>query len=150
MTNPGSGTRAQERWKDIGVLIVRVGIGFSMMTFHGYGKLIGGPERWESLGSQTQNLGVDFLPVFWGFMAMFSEFFCSILLIVGVLFRPATVLLAATMFVAAVRHLSLPAGTEGAGFPGASHALELLTIYAALFFTGPGRYSVAALWSKKS
>jgi putative oxidoreductase len=141
---------SHERCKDIGLLVVRLGIGLTMMIFHGYGKLTRGPEGWERLGGQMQNLGIDFLPLFWGFMAMFSEFFCSILLIIGVLFRPATALLVATMFVAAFRHLSLPPGSEGAGFKGASHALELLAVYLALFFTGPGKYSVSALWGKES
>ncbi len=139
---------SHERHKDIGLLLLRLGIGLTMMIIHGYGKLTRGPEGWERMGNQMQNLGIDFLPLFWGFMAMFSEFFCSILLILGVLFRPAAALLVATMFVAAMRHLSLPPGSEGAGFNGASHALELLAVYLALFFTGPGKYSIATLWKK--
>ena len=78
---------SHELYKDIGLLIVRLGIGLTMMIFHGYGKLTRGPEGWERMGSQMQNLGIDFFPMFWGFMAMFSEFFCSLLLALGVLFR---------------------------------------------------------------
>lgn len=141
---------SHERYKDIGLLILRLGIGSIMAILHGYGKITRGPEGWERMGGQMQNLGINFLPLFWGFMAAFSEFFCSILLIIGALFRPAAALLVATMFVAAMRHLSLPADSQGAGFGGASHALELLTVYLALFFTGPGKYSVATLWRKKS
>jgi len=150
MMNRRPNQYSKEWWTDIGLLIARVGIGLSMALLHGYGKLTGGPETWERIGGQMQNFGIDFLPAFWGFMAMFSEFFCSILLILGVLFRPAATLLAITMFVAAVRHLSLPPDAEGAGFAGASHALEFLTVFVALFFTGPGRLTIAALLKKKS
>lgn len=136
------------RHRDIGLLIVRLGIGLIMMLLHGYGKISGGPEQWERLGSQMQNLGIEFGYVFWGFMAAVSEFFGSLLLTVGLLFRPAVGLLAITMFVAAVRHLSLPPDSAGAGWKGASHALELLAVYVALYFTGPGKYRLSALWEK--
>jgi putative oxidoreductase len=126
--------------RDIGVLVIRLGIGASMFIFHGYGKITGGTALWEKLGSNMNNLGIDFYPVFWGFMAAFSESICSILIMTGVLFRPATVLLAVTMIVAVVRHLTLPEGAAGAGWNGASHALELLVIYIGLFFLGPGRF----------
>ena len=132
MTSFKTMLQSSDRCRNLGLLILRLGIGLSMLLFHGYGKLIGGPERWEGLGGQMANLGINFLPVFWGFMAMFAEFFGSILLILGLFFRPAAFLLAGTMFVAAIRHLSLPADAQGAGFAGASHALELLAVYMAL------------------
>lgn len=128
--------------KDLGLLVLRIGVGLSMMIFHGLEKIQGGPEKWERIGSNMGNLGIDFFPVFWGFMAAFSEFFGSFFIIVGFFFKPATALLAFTMIVAAVVHLSLPAGAENAGLKGASHALELLTVYVALFLTGPGKYKI--------
>ena len=131
---------------DLGLFVLRVGVGMSMLLFHGYGKLSGGPERWERIGGSMANLGVDFIPVFWGFMAMFSEFFCSAFVVLGILFRPAAFLLAGTMLVASIRHLSLPADADGSGFSGASHALEILTVSLALFLTGPGKYKLSALW----
>ncbi len=128
--------------KDLGLLVLRIGIGLSMMIFHGLGKIKGGPEAWEKIGGNMANLGIDFFPVFWGFMASFSEFFGSFFILVGFFFRPATAILAFTMIVAAIVHLSLPAGAENAGLKGASHALELLTVYVALFLTGPGKYKI--------
>ena len=127
---------------DLGLLIARAGVGLSMLVLHGWGKLMGGPRAWEYLGNQMGNLGIDFLPTMWGFMAMFAEVFGSALLILGLFFRPAAVLLAGTMAVAAIRHLSLPADAEQAGWAGASHALELLAVYVGLLFTGPGRYRI--------
>lgn len=139
-----------DKWAvDTGLLILRLGFGLSMVIFHGYGKMIGGPELWAGLGSQMQNLGISFFPVFWGFMAMFAEFFGSIFLILGLFFRPAAILLGITMFVAAMRHLSLPAGTEGAGLKGAAHALEFLTVYLTLYFTGPGKFNISELLKRK-
>lgn len=134
---------SSSKHRDLGLLLIRVGIGLSLMIFHGFGKIKGGPELWIKIGGSMQNLGIDFAPVFWGFMAAFSEFFGSLFLILGILFRPAAFLLAITMIVAAIRHLNLPAGAEGAGWNGASHALELLAVYVALFLTGPGKYKIS-------
>jgi putative oxidoreductase len=128
---------------DLGLLIARVGTGLSLLLFHGYGKISGGPETWERVGGNMQNLGIDFLPVFWGFMAAMSEFFGALFLVLGLFFRPAAALLAFTMFVAALRHLSLPPEAAGAGWKGASHALELLAVFTALFILGPGRIALS-------
>lgn len=128
--------------KDFGLLILRVIIGLSMLVFHGYSKITGGTEAWANIGKRMGLLGLDFLPVFWGFMAGFAEFVCSILIIIGVLFRPATILLAFTMTVAVLVHLNMPPENPAAGWSGASHALELLAVYVCLFFVGPGKYRI--------
>lgn len=132
--------------RDVGLALVRLGVGTSMMVFHGYGKITAGPERWQAIGGSMQNLGISFAPTFWGFMAAFSEFFGSLLLLLGLFFRPATALLASTMLVAVIRHLNIPAGEPGAGWSAASHALELFCVYVALFLTGPGRYALGVRW----
>jgi len=131
-----------EAYRDIGLIILRLGIGASMLIFHGYGKIMGGRAVWEKLGASMNIVGIDFLPVFWGFMAAFSESVCSALIILGILFRPAALLLAFTMFIAVVKHLTMLPGTSGAGWSGASHAIELFVVYLGLFFLGPGRYVV--------
>lgn len=127
---------------DLGLLIIRIVVGGSMLAFHGYGKITGGPESWTRIGGTMSNLGIDFMPVFWGFMAAISESLGSLLVIVGTWFRPALTLLAATMLVAAIRHLSLPADAAGAGLKGASHAIEMLAVFVGLYFTGPGKHRV--------
>ncbi len=127
---------------DVGLLVIRLGIGFSMLAFHGYGKITGGPEAWERIGSNMAEMGITFAPVFWGFMAAFSEFVGSALIMAGLFFRPAALLLAFTMVVAILRHLSIPAGEPGAGWDGASHALEFFCVYLGLFLTGAGRYAL--------
>ena len=132
----------RERDLDLGVLLLRVGFGFSMLIFHGYGKLLGGPERWAKLGSSLQNFGIDFYPVFWGFMAAFAEFFCSAFIIAGIFFMPATFLLSVNMIVAVLFHLYLPEESPAAGWQGASHAIEYLFVYVVLMISGPGKYRI--------
>lgn len=127
---------------NLGLLLARLGIGLSMVIFHGYAKITGGPEMWTRIGGAMESLNITFYPVFWGFMAALAESVCSCLLVVGVLFRPAAFLLACTMLVAAMRHLNMPAENPNAGWSGASHALELMCIYLCFFFTGPGRFSL--------
>ena len=135
--------------RDLGLLLLRIGVGTSMVLFHGWGKISGGPARWQEIGDTMPNFGLAFLHTFWGFMAGFAEFFASILLAVGFFFRPAAALLAITMLVAITHHLRIPAGEPGSGWRAASHALELFCVYVALFLSGPGRYALGLLGKRR-
>lgn len=135
-----------DRYRDLGLLIIRLGIGISMLAFHGWGKITAGPERWTKLGGEMAHFGIRFLPTFWGLMAALAESLGSVLLILGLLFRPAAGVLALTMLVAVVRHLNLPADAAGAGWSGASHALELLAVYLGFVLIGPGKYALGPKW----
>jgi putative oxidoreductase len=137
-----AGGGGEESAKDVGLLFVRVVVGFSMATFHGWGKITGGPEHWKQLGEAMGNFGVHVAPVFWGFMSGFAEFGCSCLMALGVAFRPATLILAINMAVAVGSHLAMPAGQRGGGWDGASHALELFSVYVALVLVGPGKFAL--------
>ncbi|WP_299824127.1 DoxX family protein [uncultured Pontibacter sp.] len=138
--------RSRYTYKNLGLLLLRTGIGF-MFILHGWPKMIGGPERWEAIGSNMALVGADFLPVFWGFMAAFAETVGGTLLMLGLLFRPVCVLLFATMLVATMKHV-----TGGDGFGGYSHALEAAILFFSLYFIGPGKYSLdkALLPEKKN
>ncbi len=127
---------------DLAILLLRVGFGFSMLIFHGYGKLTGGPEKWTKLGESLQTFGIDFFPVFWGFLAVFAEFFCSAFIILGIFFLPATFFLSVNMIVAILFHLYLPEDSPGAGWQGASNAIEYFFAYIVLMISGPGRYKI--------
>jgi putative oxidoreductase len=129
--------------KDLGLLIVRLGVGLSVLLFHGWGKITGGPELWTKLGGAMGNLGIHFLPVMWGFLAAFAESACSLFLVLGVVARPAAAILAFNMFVAMIHHLTLGSGEPAAGWNGASHALELFSVYVGLFLAGPGMFSLS-------
>jgi putative oxidoreductase len=89
---------ALDSYRDAGLLLLCVGIGLSYV---GYGapKLFGGPPMWEELGQAMRSLGITFAPAVWRFLAAVSEFFGGIALVVGGLFRVATVFLVGTMIV---------------------------------------------------
>ena len=126
-----------DRYRDAGLLLLRVGIGLSYM---GYGapKLFGGPPMWEELGQAMRYLGITLAPAAWGFLAAVSEFFGGIALVVGGLFRFATFFLVCTMLVATIQHYGRGDGYAG----GAFHAIEMGVVCLSLFLMGPGRYSL--------
>ena len=123
-------------YKDLGLLIARVGLG-GMMIFHGLPKLMGGPAKWEALGGTISNLGITFAPIFWGFMASFAEGVGGLLILLGLLFRPAALLIIFTMIVATTLQFS-----TGEGWMGASHPIETGLAFFLFLFTGPGKLSV--------
>lgn len=123
-------------YQDIGLLILRIGLGI-MMMLHGYPKLFGGPEMWAELGTATQSVGITFAPVFFGFMASITEFFGGLFLLLGLFFRPALVLLIVVMIVAAASHLS-----AGDGFTDTSHSIELAIVFLSMLLIGSGKYSL--------
>ncbi len=129
-------TNASSKFNDLGLLILRVGVGASFVVFHGYKKIMGGPDKWERLGREMTNLGVDFAPVFWGFMAAFAEFAGAAFLILGLFTRPSALLLAFTMLVATLKHIN--------AHEGYSYSLELGVVFLALLITGAGKYSLDA------
>lgn len=122
--------------KDLGLLIIRIGIGIAFMI-HGYPKITGGVETWTQIGGSMSNIGINFAPAFWGFMAAFAEFVGGLLLILGFLFRPAAGMLVFTMIIAMIMHIS-----NGDGFNGYSHALESGILFLGLLVAGPGKYAL--------
>jgi putative oxidoreductase len=129
--------------KDLGLLILRVGIGI-MFMLHGYPKLLGGPAGWESLAQ----FGLPFLPegivsIIFGLAAALTEFLGGLLLALGLYHRIVCAALAGTMAVAFTTKLGAFSGlsdfAKEAGWP-----LELLILFVALFFIGPGKYRIGA------
>ncbi|QIL39409.1 DoxX family protein [Pedobacter sp. HDW13] len=124
------------KYRNTGILLLRLGIGV-MFIIHGFPKLAGGPDGWTGLGGSMKVIGINFLPIFWGFMAAATETFGGFLLIVGLFYRPACILLVFTMIIAALVHFG-----KGDGLGGASHAIEMGIVFFSLIFIGPGKYSV--------
>ncbi len=127
-----------DRFRDFGLLLLRLGIGATFIIVHGGPKLLAGPERWETLGGAMSLVGIHFLPVMWGFLAAFAESVGALLLLVGFLTRPALFLLTVTMIFAAGAHLIL----WGDDWSTTSHSLKMGIVFFSLIFIGPGRYSV--------
>lgn len=116
---------------DLGLLILRLSAGLVMLIFHGFPKMQNFAEMSTrfpdpiGLGS-TLSLG----------LAVFAEVFCAALLALGLFSRMALIPLIITMAVAFfIVHAADP-------FKQKELAFMFLTLYAGLFLTGPGKYSV--------
>ncbi len=125
--------------KDLGLLIIRMGIGI-MFMLHGFPKITGGTEMWAQIGSAMSNLGINFGHTFFGGMAALAEFGGGLCVALGVFYRPALCMLIFTMIVAAVMHIS-----GGDGIMGASHAIESAIVFLGLFFAGTGKHTLPSV-----
>ncbi len=121
-----------------GWLILRVGIGISIFL-HGYPKITGGAETWTMIGSSMSQFGINFAPVFWGFLAALTESVGGLLFALGLFFRPAALFLAGNMAVALTTHM-----VAGDNFMVFGHAMDLLIVFAASILIGAGKYSLDA------
>ena len=88
----------------LGWLILRFGIGISIFL-HGLPKIMGGAETWTMVGSTMSNFGIYSGHTFWGLLAAFAETVGGILFALGLIFRPAALMLTGTMGVALITHL---------------------------------------------
>jgi putative oxidoreductase len=128
-----------EKFRDLGLLLLRATFGLYMALGHGWGKIVGGPEQWAGLGGTMEIFGLGFAPTFWGFMAAVAEFVGALLIALGLLTRPAALLLTINMGVAATAHMT---GTiEGSP----EMALLYGFVFLSLVLVGPGKYSVDEL-----
>ncbi len=116
-----------ERFSGFGLLFMRLGIGLVFIV-HGYPKIMN-PIRWPILGELS---GLPF-PIFFGFLAAFSEFFGAFCLILGIFFRPACFLLICTMLGAISYHLG-----RGDAFSLWSHPLSMAIVFLGLMLHGAG------------
>jgi putative oxidoreductase len=127
--------------RDLGLLVFRIFLGGFFFWAHGLPKITGGPELWKELGDAMRHLGVGIWPKFWGFMAAMAESAGSLLVIVGFAFRPACMVIAMVMSVAAIEaYASPPSGVPP--LLAASHAIEVGIVFLSLILVGPGKYSV--------
>jgi putative oxidoreductase len=124
------------KYRNTGLLIIRLGLGI-MIMLHGYPKLLGGPEKWEVVGSSMKYLGISAAPSFWGLLAAATETFGGFLLLIGLAFRPVCLLLTCTMIVAATMHLK-----TSTDYMAASQAIEIGVVFFGMTFLGPGKYSI--------
>ena len=123
---------------DIVLLLVRIFAGFAMIS-HGFPKL---QQLFSGEVIQFYDLfgmGEKFTLI----LAVFAEFVCSIFLILGLFSRIAVSFLLITMLVAAfLVHSSDP-------FSKREMSLLYLSIFSMILATGPGKFSVDAMISKR-
>lgn len=123
---------------DVGLLILRLGLG-SMMLTHGVPKLLKGPDLWPKIGSAIEVIGIDAGQTFFGAAAVGAETLGALLVILGWKARPAALLIVLTMAVAALLHLD-----KGDGWSTISHPIEVGIGFLAIAIAGAGRYSLKA------
>lgn len=115
---------------DTGLLVLRIGVALFMLP-HGWQKL-----QHFLAGNHDFPDPIGLGPIVAQALAIFAEFFCSILLLMGLFIRPALlVLMGLTLIIAFVIHGSDPLKDK-------EHALLYFVAYLALFLTGPGRYAL--------
>ena len=121
---------------DFAMLVLRIAAG-GLMVKHGYDKLI----HFDGTASHMMNfMGIGKQAS--AALVIFAEFFCSILLIIGLFTRLACIPLIVTMAVA------LFIAQKGDFFGEGQVAALFLVTFIVLLFTGPGRASADKLISK--
>ena len=131
---------------EIGYTFIRIAVGLIFMI-HGWGKLTGGIATLQWVGSQMSHLGITFLPLFWGILAMLAELVGGFCLAIGLWTRIFAGALAFVMIVAISYHLN-----KGDAFNDVwSHPFTLLFIFIGFFIAGSGSYSIDNyLYAKKT
>jgi putative oxidoreductase len=133
---------------DFGILIIRIIIGI-LMAFYGYEKLA---HFQEMAASDFWANNVSFLGQKGAFplaLTVFAEFFCSLLLIIGLFTRLS--LLPLLFCMAYIFLVIFPFSIISSG----DNGMEINTtffyfiIYLGLYFTGPGKYSLDYMLLKK-
>ncbi|MBT7610088.1 MAG: DoxX family protein [Bacteriovoracaceae bacterium] len=126
-------------YNDLGLLILRVSVGLTMLLGHGWPKLANFTAKSLTF---SDPLGVGHQISLT--LAVTTEFFCSLALIIGVATRWVSIPLLVTMLVA----LFLVHGAD----PWRNKELAAMyaICYAALMFTGGGKFSLDSIFGKKS
>ncbi len=134
----GFGDRREALLKDTGLLILRLGVGLTMLLSHGWGKLL---RLGDSPIQFADPFGVG--PTVTLILAVFAEVFCSIAISLGLMTRAAAIPLAITMLTAIfIIHADDPWQKQ-------EFALMYLIPYLMLLFTGAGRFSIDNSLRKK-
>ena len=126
---------------NLALLVLRVWLGVAMLANHGY-------DKFTTFGEKSTNfpdpLGVGHATSL--ALAVFAEFFCSLLLVTGLLTRFAAFVLAVNMAVAFfLVHKGALSGEHSGEL-----AFIYLAGYAGLLMAGPGRFSADGSLFKKS
>jgi putative oxidoreductase len=131
-----------DSYRDLGLLILRTGFGLSFFWHHGYPKLAGGPDTWARIGDAVGNIGITFGHPVFGLAAALSEGVGGLLFAAGLFFRPVCLAMLGVMMMATIDQFTRD-------MPQPEHALKNAFVLAGMFFAGPGRYTVGALFKRR-
>jgi putative oxidoreductase len=119
-----------DRSPDVGLLLLRLWLGVSMVWLHGWGKLLG---AFSGKLTFLDPIGIGQVPSL--LLAIFAEVGCSVLLMLGLGTRWAALILAFTMGVAFFV-------VNGGAFAKGELAWAYLGSCLVLFVAGAGRFSM--------
>ena len=119
---------------DIGLLIVRIALG-GIIFFHGFHKITHG------IADQFQILANNGIPGVFIYFVYVSEVLAPVLIVLGIFTRLSSLSIFVTMIVIFYA-LPFPIGMDEHGAMNIESQLYFLLLSVALFFTGPGRYTL--------
>jgi len=123
-------------WPDAGILFLRLGTGITMI-FHGGIKFAGGEPFLTTVGTNwSAALGIHSQPFLWGIFVALAQTLCGSLIALGVLARPAALVLTFVMAVGAVMVFE----KTGTTFKDWSHPAEAALTCLAIAIMGCGRF----------
>jgi len=125
---------------DLGILVLRVCLGI-MFAAHGAQKafgLFGGPGV-KGFSEMLSGLGFSY-PLFWAYLAAYTEVIGGIFLVLGLFTRGSAALLFILMAVAIIKvHLAKGFFLSQGGF---EYAFIIASVCIALILLGPGKFSI--------
>lgn len=133
------GIKSLFRHPDMGLLIIRLGVGV-VLAIAGYNKFMGGETALHAVGANIKYLGLDvgtnnLSTMFFGVLAAGVELAGGLFLVVGILYRTSAFLLAMTMLVATLMMID----TSGGDLTKFGYPMVLGLVLIGLLFTGPGK-----------
>ena len=132
-----------DRYRDAGLLLLRLGFGLTFFWYHGYPKLMGGPEGWERTGRAVAHVGITSGYEWWGLAAALSESVGGLLFAAGFFFRPVCLAMLGVMVFATIEQFNRE-------MPAPEHALKNAFVFAGMFLVGPGRHTLFGQAGQKS
>jgi putative oxidoreductase len=142
MNSTIQGIKSLFRHPDMGLLIIRTGVGI-VLAIAGYNKFMGGEMVLHEVGANIKYIGLDvgtqnISTMFFGVLAAGVELAGGLFLVAGIMYRTSAAMLFLTMLVATLTMLDASSGdlTEF-GYP-----MVMALVLLGLLFTGSGRISL--------
>ena len=97
---------ALDHYRDLGLLIARLGFGLGFTWFHGIPKLMSGMDGLADRGREMALFGITFGYEWWGLLAALIETLAGLTIAFGIFFRLSSLALLSVMFVATVANFA--------------------------------------------
>ncbi|NND71401.1 MAG: DoxX family protein [Rhodothermales bacterium] len=127
---------------DLGLLIIRLGTGGSILVFRAFSHLAGGSQVWAQNGSFIFETGLNVTPEVAGLTIAVVEVLAGLMIVTGALFRTGTILLIVAMLPSLLYQVSSTTGTAYVGLESAFVSILLITVLLGLAVSGPGIFAM--------